>query len=329
VRKLHALSRTRRVGGLLVHHGTVIVFGILAHQDPQHLVRLAQRLAPYRAVVHLDRKSDRPAFERALTYSPNAFLLPETESFDVRWAGMSVVDAEFAVLERARTFTAPNDYIVLLSGADYPLRPVAELDRFLSSSGGTQFIRYFRIRDASKRLHWSITSRHFNDWRPLGNPYGILHRKVNTAIRLAIGRIITRARPPRLPGGIDPVFGSQFFGLTRECVDEVLGLRTEALDAFFKNVYSPDEKYIHTLVSLSSYHEKTPDGGYAAAPVRDETSASWMSNLHHPLPITKWYTLADWDEVSESDMWFLRKVRTSDGASLLNRIDRERLGITK
>lgn len=304
----------------------MIVFGILAHQDPSQLARLVDRLAPYPAIVHLDRKSDRASFEQALANASNVLLIPRPESFDVRWAGISVVWAEFAILERARGLAAPEDYIVLLSGVDYPLRPVAELDSHLASSEGTQFIRYFKISESSDRLKWSVKSRHYNDWLPLGRPGSTLHRKANTAIRLAAGRLMSQLSPPLIPQGLEPAFGSQFFALTRACVDEILALRTERLDRFFTNVYSPDEKYIHTLVSLSSYHDETPDRGYAPVPLRDATSAAWMSNLHHPLPISKWFTICDWPEISAGDMWFIRKVRTSDGASLLDRIDMARLG---
>ena len=306
----------------------MIVFGILAHQDPAHLARLVDRLAPYPAIVHVDRKSDWATFERALERAHNVVLIPRSESIDVRWAGISVVLAEFAILERARRLAAEEDYLVLLSGADYPLRPVAELDGHLASSDGTQFIRYFKISQSSDCLRWSVSSRHYNDWLPLGRPRNTLHRKANTAIRLATGRLISELSPPRIPRGLEPVFGSQFFALTRACVDEVLTLRTERLDRFFTNVYAPDEKYIHTLVSLSRYHHKTPEGGYASVPVRDDTSAAWMSNLHHPLPISKWWTISDWPEISASNMWFIRKIRTQDGASLLDRIDKERLGGT-
>ena len=304
----------------------MIVFGILAHQDPAHLARLVDRLAPYPAIVHLDKKSDRIPFDQALAHTSNALLIPRSESFDVRWAGMSVVRAELAILERARELAAPDDYIVLLSGADYPLRPVAELDSHLASSEGTQFIRYFKIMESSDHLKWSVTSRHYNDFLPLGRPRNTLHRKANTAIRLAAGRLMSAFRPPLIPQWLEPVFGSQFFALTRACVDEILALRTEQLDRFFTNVYSPDEMYFHSLVALSSYHDKTSERGYAPVPLRDAATVAWMANLHHLAPISKWFTISDWPEISESDRWFIRKVRTSDGTSLLDRIDRARLG---
>jgi hypothetical protein len=309
-----------------MHDEVVVVFAVLAHEDPVHLARLASRLAPYRLVVHLDRKSNRASFEAALGPVSNVELLPRSRSFDVRWAGMSVMQAEFAVLERCAQLTDPDDYVVLCSGADYPLRPVADLERHLASSGGTQFIRYYRIGVASARLRWSVDRRHYNDWRPLGRPRTVPHRRANTAIRLVTGRLATHINPPKPPQGVDPVYGSQWVALTGRCITDALALRTRALDEYFSHTYAPDEKYLHTLVSLTEHHRATTDGGYSSPPLDNDTTPAWMANLHHLHPsLTKWYTLDDWDEVSETDMWFLRKVRSGDGSTLMDRIDEVRL----
>jgi hypothetical protein len=87
----------------------------------------------------------------------------------------------------------------------------------------------------------------------------------------------------------------------------------------------PDEHYIHTIVGNSQFARK-------ATGLQKFTGIGTyrMANLHHIDPsLSKWFTELDFELLRKSDKLFVRKVRTSDGTGLVNRIDEELLGLSK
>jgi hypothetical protein len=96
-----------------------VAFLVLAHQHPAQVARLAARLSgtEVQTLVHVDRRSDRIAFERMLPAT--AALLPEAESLPIYWGGLNIVCAVLSMLRRALKDPATGR-ITLLSGADYP-----------------------------------------------------------------------------------------------------------------------------------------------------------------------------------------------------------------
>ena len=140
-------------------------------------------------------------------------------------------------------------HVYLSSGACLPLRPVAEL------------IDYPR-RPAPRRLHrkrppppksvgplagWirkRFTLRFPFSWRR--------NRKLfDTYVKLQRATGLRR----RIPDGLVPHMGSQWWCLTRQTLSAILqDPRRRAYDRYFRRVWIPDESYFQTLARLYSTH---------------------------------------------------------------------------
>ncbi len=97
-----------------------ICYLILAHADPKHFERLVNAIN-YQAkfFVHLDAKTDIENFQ--------ALSLPDGLTFiedrvRVSWGGISMIDATLKLIEAALNCGESFTHLILLSGADYPIK---------------------------------------------------------------------------------------------------------------------------------------------------------------------------------------------------------------
>jgi hypothetical protein len=124
-----------------------------------------------------------------------------------------------------------------------------------------------------------------------------------------------------------PYFGSQWWALTPECCSYLLYdlKKDSAYYLINKFTVSPDEHYIHTLIGNSKFSLRA-DGLQRFI----GRGTSRLANLHHIHPsLSKWYTIDDWDEIFNSDKFFIRKVSSDRSKSLLDKIDKVLLQVVK
>jgi hypothetical protein len=133
-------------------------------------------------------------------------------------------------------------HVYLSSGSCLPLRPVSELVRYLEERPRTDFIESVTTEDVG----WTIgglnlerfTMRFPFSWRKQRRLFDIY---VRLQRRLGLKR--------RVPAGIVPHLGSQWWCLTRQTLSAILDNpdRVE-IDRYFRHVWIPDESYFQTLV---------------------------------------------------------------------------------
>lgn len=137
-------------------------------------------------------------------------------------------------------------HVYLSSGSCLPLRPVQELIDYLAERPHTDFIESATTAD----VPWTMggldqerfTLRFPFSWRK--NRY-LFDRYV------ALQRLIRFKR--RIPNGIVPHMGSQWWCLTRQTLSAILEDPERAnYDRYFKKVWIPDESYFQTLARLYS-----------------------------------------------------------------------------
>jgi hypothetical protein len=133
-------------------------------------------------------------------------------------------------------------HVYLASGSCLPLRPVEELIAYLNDRPRTNFIESV----TTEEVGWTIggldmerfTLRFPFSWRKqrrLFDGYVRLQR------RLGFRR--------RIPKGIVPHLGSQWWCLTRQTLSAILENPDRAeIDAYFSRVWIPDESYFQTMV---------------------------------------------------------------------------------
>lgn len=299
-------------------------FLVMAHADPVMLARLTDRLAPFPAIVHIDRRVSIEPFLHAVGRRKHVRFLPDTARVPICWGGFSHVLAMRSLLGAALEGASDEDYFVFLSGACYPLRPVGEVAGFLAANSPREHIRFTLIDSCddpycSKR----VDRRHYRDLTVLPQRTPQLVR-ANNLVRKTLSWLMSPFDPGGFPGGLRPAFGSDWFAITGACARFVLDASSAALDERFSTTFCPSEMYVHTLVANSEFASRTPAGG--AEPFQGR-GLFRLANLHHIHPsLSTWYAESDIAEIAASEKFFVRKVSTSTSTTLLDWIDENRLG---
>jgi hypothetical protein len=294
----------------------LIAFLILAHEDPLHVKRLVARLKPHAVYIHLDKKTNWSAEWAEIDAT---FIEPRVP---VYWAGYSQVEATLALLRAALSAPLTYEKIVLLSGSDYPARPMRELEDHFAANPGHNFIRYVHV-DRSSHLPGLIDHYYFRDgifpWQ-----WVVGRRSLRTAekiVRKAMETAVRGLRHKRIKGW-EPYHGSAYWALSAQCATQVLsdayGPNGAHLRSFYKRSFASDEQFFHSLIGNSQFAELS-DGEQAYL----GRGTYRMANLHLvDASLAKWYGLDDISVIQNSGRYFVRKVSSTHSSSLLDELDR-------
>ncbi|MQQ08274.1 glycosyl transferase [Epibacterium sp. SM1979] len=193
-------------------------------------------------VIHVDSQVSKHAnseFTAALKSQP---LISFSKRHRCEWGTWGIVAASQAASEQMLRMHPEVNHVYLTSGSCLPLRPVSELQDYLSERPTTDFIESATTAD----VPWIVgglsverfTLRFPFSWkrqRALFDGYVRLQRK----IRLK----------RRIPPGLVPHMGSQWWCLTRKTLTAILNdPERGTYDQYFRRVWIPDESYYQTLV---------------------------------------------------------------------------------
>lgn len=275
-----------------------VAYVILAHQLPEQLARLVGRLNTPNALflIHINRRADDGVLDAARTALAGLDNVIFLRRHKLYWGGFGHVRATIEALDELHRRSAQFDYVALLTGQDYPIKPVSVIERTLAESGGRSFMAYDRLPggwpDGMKRItHWHS--------RRVGVPRGW---HLNVPIRR------------RFPQRLVPYGGSSYWWLSREAVDYVRRFVVEQPDVyrFFKHVDIPDEIFFHTIVMNSPLRD---------AVVNDELRhVDWTRD---PPPAI--FDTGDLEMLRHSPKLLARKFDSTRDSEILDLIDRELL----
>lgn len=193
-------------------------------------------------VVHVDAKVGKAAFERFKSNLADLEDLRFTKRLRCEWGTWELVQATQIASETLLAEFAEVRHVYLTSGSCLPLRPIAELKAYLDDRPRTDFIESATIAD----VPWTVggldeerfTLRFPFSWRK--NRW-LFDRYVELQRKLGLKR--------RIPAGLVPHIGSQWWCLTRQTLSAILQDPDRGLyDSYFSKVWIPDESYFQTLV---------------------------------------------------------------------------------
>ncbi len=199
-------------------------------------------------VIHVDRqvKTDKyNAFVTSLEDLENVVFCPRKR---VEWGTWSMVAATQAAATVMLDRFAEVRHVYLASGSCLPLRPVQELTAYLDNHPQTDFIESVTTYD----VPWTVGGldkerfllRFPFSWK---NHRALFDRYVQLQRRLGYRR--------KLPAGLIPHLGSQWWCLTRQTLSAILESPDRGLyDRYFSKVWIPDESYFQTLARHYSTH---------------------------------------------------------------------------
>jgi hypothetical protein len=222
---------------------------LLAHESADQVARRLgsafYRSADVKVYLHHDRGSrhhDRAAFEAAIPSHVQWQWLPD--AVRARWGEYALVEATLRLMQAALAdegFDAER--LLLASGSCRPVRPLASLQAYLRERPGVDFIQAHDIA-LGRWTKGGLEQERFEYFFPFN--YQTQRRWFERATALQRALRVRR----RLPAGLRPHFGSQWFCLRRDTAAEVVGmLRRPELARFFASTWIPDEFAIQTVVA--------------------------------------------------------------------------------
>lgn len=307
------------------------VFAIYTFKEPALLARTISRLEGAQIVVHVDKKVAIEPFQAAIASEDRSRVTFLTDRVQVNWAGYSQLTAIRRMMQAALQLAAPEEYVFLLSGQDYPIKPMSELERFLAESNGKQYLRYIQIEDTpEQRLYVNnVKWRHFRDLDMLSRHIHITPlRKFRTLTERTLEYLARFFRPLPLWGKMPVGFGSSYFAVTASFLQSLEDRVTPEIDQYFRHIFCPEESFYHTLSLNSPRGHET--GGPRPGGAQEFVGANTFrySNLHEITPVLEHVMDdSDFDLLAGSWKFFARKFSSKTSAALLDRIDRELLHI--
>lgn len=300
-----------------------IAYLILTYNQPAHLARLIDRLAhpDDHFFIHVDAKQPIAPFRNVLAGRPNVHVLKKRRP--LWWAGLSFVRTELDLFRAAHSLSDEFAQYVLLSGSEYPIKPLDVIRETLLTSTQSFVVAHDCVHPTPVRgFTERLTRYHFVDFLPF-NPRGPYHdHAVWAPLRRWLERHPIRRR---VPADWRIYSGSTWVTLRPEAVEYLLSFIDQNPNwlNWFRFTYCPEEFVLPTLLKNSPLaHTLSYD--YE----RGDSCANWMGAFYidwHTPHVTLPKTLDDSDFealcAAHPQALFARKFSETASASLLAHID--------
>lgn len=230
------------------------------------------------------------------------------------WGGFGHVEASLKGLRALEDKGARFDYVILLTGQDYPIKSNSYIQEFLGAHWGYSYIDFFPLPHKQwpgnggldRLLHWHfiLGGHHFEC--PIASPWRYHH------LNLIWNRLITVIPAKRKwPEKVLPYGGSSYWCLSRECIEYILQYvqANEWWIRYFKHAWVPDELFFQTILLNSPYRDRL---------VNDNLRFIQWTNRQ---PSPDILTAKDFPSFSTTAKLFARKFDATIDASVLDMID--------
>lgn len=197
-------------------------------------------------VIHVDKRVKPKAFDKLRADLADLADIRFSQRFVCEWGTWGLVAAtQTAAGLMLREFPAVR-HVYLASGSCLPLRPVEELVAYLDERPRTDFIESVTTEDVG----WTIGGLNIERFT-LRFPFSWRKQRRLFDAYVRLQRLMRFRR--RVPAGLVPHLGSQWWCLTRQTLSAILDDPDRAQwDRYFRRVWIPDESYFQTLVRLYS-----------------------------------------------------------------------------
>lgn len=213
---------------------------VLAHSDPVHVRRLIDALEDVPVVLHCDAATPTETYRRMTDRLPPRVTLANRRRTTL--ASWSLVAAELDGL-RVALATTKAEHIAVLSGADYPLLPIEELVKELSSWQGRSWITNLQLPMPS----WN-TPRHLDGglWR-FKYRYLTYRDQLISVRGIALHSLGRRRIPSELSLRASPhwkIYARHHAEILLKLVDD----RPDLIN-FWKHTIVPEESFVASMLS--------------------------------------------------------------------------------
>jgi hypothetical protein len=256
----------------------------------------------------LDKKTNDRLFKIPRTLKSQLITVPPQSRIDIRWGDVSLVEAEFIILELA-CCTSTYAYIHLLSGQDLPLKNQDDIHSFFDSLPlGTNLVgfsqgEYNQFDLLQNTQYYHILTRHFHcpnkRWQLLIDHY----RNLFLNFQKIVG--YKRKWPYKL------YKGSNWISITQDFCCYLIAHKGDIIKSF-RGVRCSDEIFVQSLIANSPYKDTVAD--YSKDSANLTRKIDWERG--NPYIWRKW----DYKELIESDALFARKFNSGVDKDIINLI---------
>ena len=219
---------------------------ILAHKDfdqVRHLIEYFVR--DCYVYVHIDKKAAiTPEELHSIDSMPQVRAV--YRKYKVHWGGFSILKTEMFLLRQVLK-DGDCDYVHLISGQDYPIKPLDDFLKFFEEHKGKEFIRYANIPNRNWDHYTFYRFQYFFPYDYIDAPLKIREAKIRLAVKLQKKIGLKR----RIPDYFDFLYGStQWFSITQNAVSVLLNY-TKRNPTFYRRcrwTFAPEEYYIATVL---------------------------------------------------------------------------------
>lgn len=205
--------------------------------------------------IHIDKKQPiaTEEEERLRAYGQVRLV---SRQYDVNWGGTSVLESEMYLLRMAVS-QSEADYFHLISGQDYPTRPLEYFLKFFEKNAGKEFIGYLHL----PHPNWeNNTFRRLQYFYPYDYAAGQSNPRRWVREQVKAQQAKGEKRP--IPDEFDHLYGSsQWFSITRKAVVTLLDYTDQQPRLYGRMwmTFAPEECYVATvLVNLMGKENIVP-----------------------------------------------------------------------
>jgi hypothetical protein len=271
---------------------------ILVHKNPGQLARLLDRLKHPDAdiYVHIDAKTNIEPFSKLLQ-RPNVYIIKKRVK--VYWGSYNIVMATLNGFEQILSVKKGYNYINVLSGDDYPIKPIDHIHQFFTDNADKIFMEYL-TEDSGwwATVKSRVTQYHLTNYNFPG--------------KYMVQSLMNNFFPARRrPDGLVFVGRSQWLTITEESAQYVLNYLNGHPDVvdFFKLSWGSDEVVIQTILYNSHLNFKIENNNLRYI--------DWSANDVSP----KTLNMADAEKLLSSPALYARKFDLDKQPEILDYLD--------
>lgn len=251
---------------------TKVLYLIASHTNPEQVVRLVKTIKTgspeSQIVIHHDYSSshlDSTAFEPM----SNVHILEDY--VPVVWGDFSMVKMELHCINWLIARSLEFDWLVFLSGQDYPIEPITQIEKSLQETEYDGFMEYFLAEDPPEPpteygLRWLKTTgrdRFFYHYYKLPSPAIVkslvfrlsrIAHQWQSLLRFVIDRngahIGIRCFSTPFTSNFQCYAGSQWYTLSYCCIQYIHDFvqRNPAFVEYYQKTIIPDESFFQTIL---------------------------------------------------------------------------------
>lgn len=273
-----------------------LAYIVSAYKNLGQLSRLVRRLTAdgSAVVVHVDRKTDDRQYDAFAAGPADVPAVHLLERHRCHWGGFGHVRATLKGIEELGRLGTEFEYLILLTGQDYPIKPSSAIQRFFERNRGKSFMAYSELPSRWWSPRGGLDRIEYRHWRLYGRH-----------VRLPLKR--------SFPAGLRPFGGGAYWCLSRDCIQLVRDFVAKRPDVvrFFERVDIPDEIFFQTVIMNSPL---------ASTVVNDNLRYIDWRGVRPAILET-----ADLPALRESPKLFARKFDVTRDERILDLIDRKLL----